>query len=384
MKINFPGISFLFAMTITMVSTHTRCTPGNLDPVTDLLAKKENFDTIINSNKVELFTLRNKGGIAVQLTNYGGYLVSIITPDKGGKYADVLLGYNNIKSYINDKMMQGCIVGPNVNVIDRGKFNIDGIEYQLPVKKGGNNSHSSPDGFYKEVFDAKQEGNKVTLTLKIVDMKTGFPGNRNVTAVYELLPGDTLSLEMTMTSDRKTIANMTNHAYFNLQGEGSKDILDHIIQIFADSITPYHRDHVPTGEIVQVDNTPFDLCLPTPIGKMINSDNEQIKFGKGYDHNFVLSKKPDELGIAVRLSDPHSKRVLELYTNQPGIQVYTGNYLDGSIRGRSGKPYNYRSGVALEPQKYPDTPNHKNFPSSVLEPGKVYKHKIKYVFGLDK
>jgi aldose 1-epimerase len=278
--------------------------------------------------------------------------------------------------------MLGCIIGPNVNVIAKGRFNIDGIEYQLPVKNGGNNSHSGPDGFYKEVFDAKQEGNKVTLNLKVADMKGGFPGNRIVTAVYELIPGDTLSLEMTMTSDKKTIANMTNHAYFNLEGEGSEDVLDHIIQVFADSITPYYKDHVPTGEIISVENTPFDLRQPVPVGKAINSDNEQIKFGKGYDHNFVLSKKQGESGIAVRLADLKSKRILDLFTDQPGIQIYTGNYLDGTITGRSGKPYNYRSGIAMEPQKYPDTPNHENFPSSVLEPGNVYRHNIKYVFGV--
>jgi aldose 1-epimerase len=353
-----------------------------MDPVSELLSKRENFDTLVDGKKVELFTLRNPGGIAVQLTNYGGYLVSVITPDKDGHYADVLLGYNKIRDYFNDKMMQGCIVGPNVNIMAKGRFKIDSIEYQLPVKNGGNNGHSGPDGFYKEVFNARQEGNKVTLTLKVADMKTGFPGNRIVTAVYELLPLDTLSLEMTMTSDRKTIANMTNHAYFNLAGEGTKDVLEQSVQVFADSITPYKRDHIPTGEITAVTNTPFDFRQPTRIGAMINAGNEQINYGNGYDHNYVLSKRKEEMGLAVRLIDTQSGRFLELYTNQPGLQLYTGNYLDGTIIGRSGKPYKFRYGIALEPQKYPDTPNHPNFPSSVLEPGKVYRHQIKYLFGV--
>lgn len=384
MKIKLTVLLLSLISAILLVCCSIGGTVKQSDPVNDLLAKKENFDTIINGKKVELFTLRNKGGIAVQLTNYGGYLVSIITPGKEGNYTDVLLGYNNIKAYLNDRMMQGCIVGPNAHLIAKGRFRIDGIEYQLPVRKGGNNSHSSPDGFYKDIWDARHEGNKITLSLKVPDMKTGFPGNREVTAVYELLPGDTLLLEMTMVSDKKTIANMTNHAYFNLAGEGTKDVLENIIQIFADSITPYYQGYVPTGEIVSVENTPFDLRKPVPIGQMINADNDQIRYGKGYDHNFVLSKKPGELRIAVRLVDPLSKRFLELYTNQPGIQLYTGNYLDGTVIGRSGKPYNYRYGVALEPQKYPDAPNHPNFPSSILEPGKVYRHVIKYFFGVEK
>jgi aldose 1-epimerase len=274
-----------------MILVFTGCR-NKPDPVSSLLSQSKDFDTVMIGKKVELFTLRNEGGIVVQLTNYGGYLVSVLAPDKEGRYADVLLGYKNIEGYINDKMMQGCIIGPNAHIIAGGKFRIDDAEFQLPVENGGNNSHSHPDGFYKEVFDATQEGNKVTLTLNVRDMKTGFPGNRNVRAVYELLPGDTLLLDMTMTSDRKTIANLTNHAYFNLHGEGSGDILDHLIQIFADSITPYRADYVPTGEIIPVTDTPFDLRQSTAIGKMINADNELLKLGKGLDHNFVLRKNP--------------------------------------------------------------------------------------------
>lgn len=377
MKAHLPCIKALYTFLASLIFILAGCRQ-NPDPVSSLLSRSEDFDTVMYGKKVKLFTLRNDDGIAVQLTNYGGCLVSIIAPDKEGTYADILLGYRNIEGYINDEMMQGCIVGPNAHIIAGGKFRIDDTDFQLPAENGGNNVHSYPDGFYKEVFDATQEGNKVTLTLKVADMKTGFPGNRNVKAVYELLPGDTLLLEMTMTTDRKTIANLTNHAYFNLHGEGPKDILDHLIQIFADSITPYRADYVPTGEIIPVTNTPFDLRQPTVIGKMIYSDDELLKIGKGLDHNFVLHRNSAQ--PAVRLNDPESGRTLEIFTNQPGIQVYTGNYLDGTIIGRSGKAYGYRSGIAMEPQKYPDAPNHKNFPSSVLEPGKIYRHTIKYVF----
>jgi aldose 1-epimerase len=384
MNIKTSVIALLLVAVIVTVYYTAKKANKSLYPGKELLMKKENFDTIINGKKVELFTLQNKGGITVQLTNYGGYLVSIITPDKDRKYADVLLGYNRIDSYLTDRMLQGCIVGPYAHLIAKGKFSIDGIAYQLDVKNGGNNVHSRPDGFYKEVFDAEQEGNRVTMIARVPDMKSGFPGNRIVTAIYELLPNDTLKLSLSMTTDKKTICNMTNHAYFNLAGEGTTDVLNHLIQIFADSITPYYQGYIPTGEIVTVENTPFDFGKPLPIGKRINADNDLIRYGKGYDHNFVLSKKPGETGIAVRLSEPVSKRFLEIYTNQPGIQFYTGNYMDGTVIGKSGKPYNYRYGVALEPQKYPDSPNHPNFPSPILEPGKVYCHIIKYAFGVEK
>ncbi len=378
MRLKFPTALFITG-TILCLSA---CRSLTNDAVSALLAKPVDFDTVINGKRVSLFTLRNENGIAVQLTNYGGYLVTVIAPDKNRKYADVLLGYKNISSYLKDKIKSGCIIGPNAHIIAGGKFTIDGVPYQLQVSGRGNNSHSSPLGFDREVFDAVQSGNKVTLTLNAPDMRNGFPGNRKVTAVYELLPDDTHSLEMTMTTDKKTIANLTNHAYFNLAGEGSGDILGHFLQVFADSITPYFPDYIPTGEIMAVEGTPFDLRHPVPVRSVVNSDNEMIRTGKGLDHNFVLSKKKDETGIAVYLFEPSSGRSLKIFTNQPGIQIYTGNYLDGTLTGISGKQYFYRSGIAMEPQKFPDAPNHSNFPSSILDSGQVYNHIIRYVFGI--
>jgi aldose 1-epimerase len=378
------ALSILLLAIIAIACMRVKRTKALSDPLTGLLIKKENFDTLVNGKKVELFTLGNKGGITVQLTNYGGYLVSILTPDKDGKYADVLMGYDNIKGFMKDDMFMGCLVGPVANRIAKGKFSIDGVNYNLFVGDAVNHLHSKPDGFHTEVFSAIQEGNRVTMTLNVPDMKTGFPGNKMVTAIYELLPNNTLRLTYSMTSDRKTICNMTNHAYFNLTGDESKTILGHLLTVYADSITLLSKEQVPSGEIVPVINTPFDFHNPTEIGKRIDTDNEQLKIGDGYDENFVLSKKRDEFGIALRLTEPESKRFLEIYTNQPAIQVYTSNYKSFSVPGKSGKPHGYRCAVALEPQKYPDAPNHPNFPSFILEPGQVYKHVSEYVFGVEK
>jgi len=355
----------------------------NTTNMENLLLDPQNFDTIINGKKVELFTLINKGKIAIQCTNYGAHLVSIITPDKDGNFADILPGYKDLNGYLNDAMFSGCIVGPFANRIAGGTFMIDGIQYNLLINDGVNHLHSCPDGFHKEVFDANKEGNKVIMTLHVPDMKTGFPGNKEVTVIYELLSDNRFRMTIRMISDKKTLSNITNHAYFNLAGEGSETVLDHLIRIHADSITPIDQDLIPTGEIMPVSGTPLDLRELTPVGKMINeTGNMQIRFGNGYDHNWVLSKETGILGIAASLVDPVSKRFLEVYTNQPGIQFYTGNFLDGSVTGKSGKPYKYRCALALEPQKFPDSPNHPNFPSAILEPGQVYEHIIEYIFGI--
>jgi aldose 1-epimerase len=353
----------------------------------NLLVKKENFDTVINGKKVELFTLTNNGGITVQLTNYGGHLVSIITPDKDGNYADVILGYNDIQGYVNDVMFLGCAVGPFANRIKKGKFTIDGVEYNLFINwEGGHHLHSCPDGFHKEVYTSRQEGNKVIMTADIPHMKTGFPGNKVVTLIYELLPNDTLRMNYSMTTDKKTLANMTNHAYFNLAGEGTKPVLDNLMQIFADSFTEVDAGLIPTGKLIPVENTPFDFRKPVAIGKMLEkgTDNEQIKFGGGFDHNWLLSKKEGEMGIASRVVDPESKRFLEVHTNQPVMVFYGGNFMDGKTLGKCGKPYNHRSALTMEAQKLPDAPNHRNFHSTILEPGEKYELITEYVFGIEK
>jgi aldose 1-epimerase len=349
-----------------------------------LLVKKENFETSINGKKVELFTLSNKDGITVQLTNYGAHLVSIITPDKDGNYADVILGYNDIHGYVNDVMFLGCAVGPFANRIGKGKFSIDGVEYNLLINwEGGNHLHSCPDGFHKEVYDAVQEGNRVTMTVKVPHMKTGFPGNKVVTLVFELLPNNTLRMNFSVTTDQKTLCCMTNHAYFNLAGEGGKSVLDSIVQIHADKFTVVDSGLIPTGEIAAVENTPFDFRIPTAIGVGLkDSANEQLKFGGGFDHNWVLSKKEGEMSIATRVVEPDSKRTLEVHSNQPVMVFYGGNFMDGKTLGKCGKPYNHRSAFTMEAQGFPDAPNHPNFQSTILEPWQKYEWVTEYVFGV--
>jgi aldose 1-epimerase len=373
-------LSIAFCLLIGMNSCKPK--PGNPESkVQALLLSPADFDTTINNRKVELFTLQNPGGITVQLTNYGASIVSVITPDKDGNYADITLGYIDIKGYLTDSMNLGCIVGPYANRIAKGRFKIDNTEYQLEINNGVNTLHSGKNAFSKKIWLAAQKGNTVTMVYEAPDLEAGFPGNIKAVAVYTLTPDNMLELRITAESDKKTVINLTNHAYFNLEGEGSGSILGHQIQILADAITPVDSALIPTGEIMPVDNTPFDLRNPVLIADGIDkTENQQIVYGKGYDHNWVLTNKTGELALAARLTDPVSKRYLELSTNQPGLQFYSGNFMSGLVTGKSGKKYNFRNALALEPQFFPDSPNQANFPSTILEPGKLYEHLTVYAF----
>jgi aldose 1-epimerase len=305
----------------------------------------------------------------------------VVAPGKDGNYTDVTLGYFNIEGYLSDRMYLGCVVGPYANRIAKGRFTIDGMDYQLETNNGPNSLHSGKDAISAKIWKADQEGNVVTMVYEANDMEAGFPGKKTFTAIYTLTADNRLELRMKAVTDKKTFINLTNHAYFNLSGEGAGPVTDHIIQIFADEITPVDSTLIPSGEFMKVENTPFDFREPVRIGDGIDkTSNQQILFGKGYDHNWVLSGENDTVKLAVRLVDPVSKRTLELYTDLPGIQFYSGNFMDGSVTGKSGKAYNYRNALALEPQFFPDSPNHVNFPSTLLEPGKVFDHIIIYSF----
>jgi aldose 1-epimerase len=371
---------------LVITSGLNSCKPNSKNSgrqVQALLLSPADFDTTVNNSKIELFTLQNPGGIAVQLTNYGATIVSVITPDKDGNYADITLGYKNIRGYLTDNMNLGCIVGPFANRIAKGKFTVDGKDYQLEINNGVNTLHSGKNAFSKKVWTANQDGNTVTMVYNAPDLEAGFPGNIKATAVYTLTPDNKLELRITATTDKTTIINLTNHAYFNLTGEGSGSILGHQIQILADAITPVDSALIPTGEFTAVEKTPFDLRSPVLISSGIDkTENQQIVFGKGYDHNWVLNNKTGQLALAARLTDPVSKRVLELSTNQPGLQFYSGNFMNGKVTGKSGKIYNFRNALAMEPQFFPDSPNHLNFPSTILEPGKTYEHVTVYAFGV--
>ena len=343
----------------------------------DTLVKAKNFSKMVDGKKVELYTLKNEGGVTVKLTNFGACLVQVLMKDKNGVYKDVTLGYNTLEGYQSDKMFLGAIVGRYANRIAGGRFTLNGKAYQLALNDGRNSLHGGLKGFNKVVWDAVQSGNSVTLHYVSPDMEEGFPGELHVTLVYTLTQANELKIDFSAVSNRKTVINLTSHAYYNLAGEGSGDILGHVLQIFGDKITPVDKSLIPTGKLLSVDNSPFDFRKPKPIGRDIGDTlNEQIKFGNGYDHNWVLNKSADSLTLAARLSEPVSGRMLEVWTTDPGIQFYSGNFMNGSVIGKSGRPNNFRNAVALEAQHFPDSPNHPEFPSVVLKPGNTYHHLI--------
>ncbi|MCX7986539.1 MAG: galactose mutarotase [Bacteroidales bacterium] len=338
----------------------------------DTLVKESGFQREIDGKKVNLYTLKNDSGMVVKITNFGARIVSMLVPDKNGKYDDITLGFGSLDNYLNDDMYLGCVVGRYANRIGKATFTLDGKKYKLYANDHGNTLHGGLKGFDKKVWDATQQGDTLTLTYTSPDGEEGYPGNLKVTVQYILTNNNELIMKYEATTDKKTVINLTNHAYYNLHGEGNGDILDHYLEIFASQTTPVDSLLIPTGSLVDVSNTPFDFRKPRKIGERINEENEQLKNGKGYDHNWVLDKKEKELGLAVRLTDSISGRILELYTTEPGVQVYSGNFMNGKVIGKSGKPYNYRSAIAIEPQHFPDSPNKPNFPSVILEPGKTY------------
>ena len=339
----------------------------------DTLVKASSFQREIDGKKVDLFTLKNDSGLVVKITNYGATIISVLLPDKHGNYDDICLGYPNLDGYFTDKFYLGHTIGRYANRIAKGKFKLDGNEYQLALNDGVNTLHGGLKGFDKVVWDAVQHGDTLSLSYVSADMEEGYPGKVTVHLTYILTNANELKMEYEATTDKKTIINLTNHAYYNLHGEDKGDILDHQLEILASNTTPVDTTLIPTGEIASVKGTPFDFTIPEFIGKRINDNNQQIKNGKGYDHNWVLDKKMGELTLAVVLTDTCSVRVLELSTTEPGIQFYSGNFLTGLVNGKAGKPHNYRSGLAFEPQHYPDSPNKLNFPSVVLKPGETYK-----------
>jgi aldose 1-epimerase len=347
----------------------------------DTAIKREDFQKEIDGKKVDLYTITNHNGMVVKITNYGARVVSILTPDKQGNFTDVVLGYPKLEQYLKDKFYFGGIIGRYANRIAKGKFKLDGKEYSLPINSGINCLHGGLKGFDNRVWDASADSNSVTLSYTSKDMEEGFPGEMKVKAKYTLTPDNELKLEIEATADKKTVVNLTSHSYFNLKGEGNGDIMGHLLQINADYVTVVDTNSIPTGELIPVSGTPFDLRKEIQINQELVKNHPQLDIGKGFDHNWVLNKKElNELSFAVKLIDPESGRVMELYTSEPGVQCYSGNYLDVSAIGICGKPYTFRSGIAFEPQHFPDSPNHPNFPTTVLEPGQTYKHISIYKF----
>ena len=343
-------------------------------------AQVEDFDSI------QLYTLKNKSGMTVKITNYGATVTSIIVPDRDGTMADVALGYNSVESYMNavDKPYFGSIVGRYGNRIAKGQFTIDGTDYQLAVNNGPNHLHGGTIGFDKVVWDAllKPGMNTLLLTYTAKDMEEGYPGNLCITVTYQLTEDNKLVVGYKATTDKSTHVNLTHHTYFNLKGEGEGDILEHELMLKAKHYTPVDVTLIPTGELASVKGTPFNFLGSKPIGRDIGENHQQLEFGGGFDHNWVLNKdgKAGSMTLAARVHEPTSGRVMEVYTTEPGIQFYTGNFLDGRLSGKAGKAYVKRGGFCLETQHYPDTPNHANFPSTLLKAGDVYDTTTIYSF----
>jgi aldose 1-epimerase len=336
----------------------------------------------IHETPIRIYTLTNEKGVEVRIMNYGGIVVSIKTPDKNGSLADIVLGFDSLAGYIaNPSPFFGALVGRYANRIAHARFALDGVEYKLEKNDGDNTLHGGTHGLDKAVWTPRQlsdGGLELTVTSK--DGDEGFPGNLKVTVVYHLTDANELKIDYSATTDKDTVVNLTNHSYFNLKGAGEGDVLSHQIALNADRFTPVDAGLIPTGELRLVKGTAFDFRKPTVIGAHIEENDEQLKLGHGYDHNWVLNKKGNELSLAARVEDPSSGRVLEVLTTQPGIQFYTGNFLDGTITGKGGKVYKRRFGFCLETQHFPDSPNHPKFPTTELKPGQTFHNTTVFRF----
>jgi len=357
------------------------------DSIKVVTPEKKNFTDTINGKAVSLYTLQNKSGLTAYITNYGGRIVGLVVPDKNGKPTDVVVGHATLKEYTNPlAQYYGALIGRVGNRIAKGQFTIDGKSYQLDTNDGPNSLHGGKAGYQDIVWDAAQP-NDSTLVLSYLskDGEGHYPGNLTIKVTYTATADNGLKMEYNATTDKKTIVNLTNHAYYNLNGEGSGTILDHLLQINGDKMTPVDSTLIPTGVLAPVANTPFDFTKATAIGQRINDKNDQqLKFGKGYDHNFVLNGKPGEMFKACTLTGDKSGIVMDVYTVEPGLQFYAGNFMNGSSSFKNGIKDAYRTALCLETQHFPDAPNHKNFASIELAPGKVYKTTTVYKFSVTK
>ena len=343
---------------------------------------RSDFQSVVNGDSTDLYVLKNANGAEVAITNYGGRIVSVMVPDKEGNLRDVVLGFDNIDDYVNNDNNLGATIGRYGNRIAHGKITVDGEEYQLPQNNYGHTLHGGPEGYDVQVFSAEQPDNQtLVLTYLSEDGEAGFPGNLNVKVTMTLTDDNAIDLQYEAETDKETVVNLTNHSYFNLSGDGNSTILDHLLMINSDSFTPVDDTFMTTGEITQVEGTPMDFRSATPVGERIDQyEYDQLKNGDGYDHNWVLNTSGDISQVAATVYSPVSGIQLEVYTTEPGVQVYTGNFLDGSLVGKNGAVYNKRHAICLETQKYPDSPNKPNWPSPYLKPGEKYTSRCIYKF----
>ena len=338
------------------------------------------FGVTPEGREVRIFALNNNRGLEVKITDYGGIITTINTPDRAGKFADIVLGHDTLEGYLNRSRYFGALIGRYANRIARGQFSLNGDTYRLATNNGQNHLHGGLKGFDKVVWEAGELADGLQLSYLSRDGEEGYPGNVQATVNYRLTAANELRLEYHATTDRQTIINLTNHSYFNLAGGGT--ILDHELTINAEAFTPVDQGLIPTGELRPVRGTPMNFTSPMAVGARIKDDYEQLRLAGGYDHNFVLRQGNDQFRIAATIHEPESGRVMEVSTTQPGMQFYSGNFLDGSIVGKGGVPYVRNSGCCFETQHFPDSPNHREFPSTALEPGESYEQTTVFKFSV--
>ncbi len=366
---------------IVMLTSQLGCISENR-PQADVT--RAHFGVTQQGEAVDVITLTNARGLELRAITYGGIIVSLRTPDRHGNLADVVLGYDDLDGYLGDSPYFGAIVGRYGNRIANGRFALDGEAYQLATNNEPNHLHGGLRGFDKVVWSAEllesDDGVGVIFTHVSADGDEGYPGTLSVQVTYTLTDQNELILDYFATTDKATPINLTQHTYLNLAGNGSGDVLGHQLRINAENFTPVDETLIPTGELASVNGTPFDFTTSTPIGARIEQDDEQLTRGGGYDHNFVLDRPETGLHHAARVAEPTTGRVLDVYTTEPGLQFYSGNFLDGSITGKSGGVYRHRYGFCLETQHFPDSPNRPNFPSTILRPEEEYRSRTIFVF----
>lgn len=370
--------TFIILAIITLFS----CSP---EPKVPAIIEESSFGGLADGKKVELFTLKNSNGVVTQITNFGGRVVNLWVPDKDGNFEDIVTGYETLDGYLNSSEIYfGALIGRYGNRIAKGQFILNDTVYSLVQNNEKNHLHGGIKGFNDVVWDARQtDGQTLVLAYTSPHMEEGYPGNLDVKVQYRLTDENELKIEYWANTDRPTPVNLTHHSFFNLKGDGNGNINDHILQINADFYTPVDEGLIPTGIIAPVEGTPMDFRAPTAIGERLDDDFEQLKYGLGYDHNWVLFPSENELTFAARVVEPVSGRTLEVYTNEPGLQFYGGNFLDGSNTGKNDKVYEHRTSFCLETQHFPDSPNQPDFPSTILEPGEEYYSVCVYKFGVE-
>lgn len=370
-------LSIISVALLSVVSCISHKTPA--------LIPAEAFNTVVDGKEVALYTLKN-GDLTMQVTNFGGRVVTLWTPDRNGNQEDVVLGYNNIDTYLNNpgERFLGAVVGPYANRIAAGTYTIGAEKYEFPQNNNGQTLHGGDKGLDMVVWDVvAADDSTMVLSYLHADGQEGMPGNLEIFMTYSLTSDNEFKVEYTALTDKATHVNLSHHSFFNLKGEGNGTINDHVLYINASATTPVNEVLIPTGEVADVTGTPFDFREPKTIGRDLDQENEQLRNGAGYDHNWILDRVADgRMELAATLYEPASGRFLEVFTDQPAIQFYGGNFFDGSTEGKYGKPLKYRESLALETQKYPDTPNHDNFPTTLLAPGDAYTHTCIYRFSV--